>query len=175
MTEGDDDLMLWRQLLEVDLAEEEMVDPGWEEDDVDRESRERVFARVGIADAQASPRVVVEFLLDLESWLAAAAPQTALARDVGSIVDTLDLTLPELSAAGFGDSVEVECDLDSAGRVSELSVLIHGAAGPGLYLVLLGQDGGDVVAPVSQYGLARFIGLSIDVRSSRMLAFELRG
>lgn len=174
MTDGGDaDLLLWRQLLEVDLAEQEIVDPGWE-DDADMESRERVFARVGISDALPTPRVVVTFLLDIENWLASAAPQTALARDVGAIADTLEVFSPDLSAAGFGDSVEVECDLDGEGHISELSVLVHGAVGRHLDLVLIEPDGSELGVPVSRYGLARFIGLSVDPRAASHLRFELR-
>lgn len=172
--DSDGDLVLWRQLLEVDLTEQEVVE--WElDDDLDSESRTRVFAKLGIVERGPTARVISEFLINVEHWLA-SSPPTALARDVGSIAETLEVELPELKLLGVGEGVEIECDVDGNGWISDLAVLIVGnIPGRRLQMILINPAGDEISANVSPYGLARFTALAIDPKQARSLRFEIRG
>lgn len=174
-------ISLWRRLLETEIELEEANDGAdlvGDLDDVDEDelaaAQDAVFARLGVAERSVHDVLLAAFLVDLENWRVSAST-LALARDVGSLAETVEVLVPDLGAEGFNEVVELECDLDEGGRVCDLAVMISTPDTDRPVTVTVTEPNGTVhAARVSEFGLARFFGLAIEPAAGGSLRFELR-
>ncbi|WP_285320740.1 hypothetical protein [Pseudarthrobacter sp. lyk4-40-TYG-27] len=182
---GPEAVDLWRRVLEAEIELEEAEDGAdlvgnldeLDEDEL-AEAQINVFSRLGVVPPTGNvSALMAAFMVDLENWrIDASAPALALARDVGSVAETVKVSVPELIAEGHDEVVQFECDLDEHGRITDLAIKISATdlAGPPLTLALLEPNGTVHTTRVSSRGLARFSGLAIEPSPGDSLRFELR-
>jgi hypothetical protein len=172
---------LWRGILdiEIELDDEERLNRIATDDSIPIDEDElavvqaSVFSRLGIKSRTEAPGPFATFLTDLELWRVGTSG-LALARDVGSIVETVVVEVPELRQHGFEGVVELECDLDEDDRVSHIDVMVPGGGdGIQINVSLVAPDGITHTVPLSAFGQAQFDDLAIKREPGKSLRFEL--
>jgi hypothetical protein len=172
---------LWRRLLVAEIELEEAEDGGdivGNLDDVDEDelaaAQATVFSRLGIGAGSGHTALIAAFMVDLENWRIGTSA-LALARDVGSIAETVEISVPQLLTEGIEEVVEIECDLDEGGRICDLALMVSTpTTHRPLEVSLIEPDGSVHTAQVSEFGLARFSELAIELTPGRNLRFEFR-
>lgn len=155
-------IALMDALAEIDA--DESLYPAEEADLVTAQGNARALFEQAEAEAEAVYELVAEVTLnEVAGWLA-KAPVEAVRSHGAMSVQTIDRTVPELTAAGYAAEVEFDADVDSDARLAEVSVTMRPITDDPVVLVVrvVGSDGSAHSARVNRYGLAIATGVPID-------------